>query len=168
MPTGGLDADGVLELPIGDRVFRVLLGADFALTLTNPAGKPIKALPADVPPADAEELAAAKKAVASLRKELKQTAEAQTTRLYEAMCATRAWTPADFATYLLRHPIVAPLCRRLLRHRSGVLRILPRLHHRPRAKPRHAAAGGADARGPGVPRGRGSDSDRHGRFPHAG
>jgi hypothetical protein len=120
VPTGGLDAEGVLDLPIGERVFRVLLDTaqgDFAITLTNPAGKPIKALPtlpAGAPPGDVEDLAAAKKTFGNLRKELKQTAQLQTARLYEAMCAARVWSPEDFSTYLLRHPIVGPLCRRLV------------------------------------------------------
>ncbi len=120
MPTGGLDANGVLDLPIGDRVFRVQLdtaGKDFAVTLTNPAGKPIKALPTlpqGALASEHEDLAAAKKALASLRKEIKQTAEIQTARLYEAMCAARVWPPEEFGTYLLRHPIVGPLCRRLV------------------------------------------------------
>jgi hypothetical protein len=120
VPTGGLDADGVLELPIGDKIFRVLVDAaqgDFAVTLTNPAGKAVKALPAlpaDAPPELAADLAAAKKAFSSLRKELKQTAMLQTARLYEAMCTGRLWSAADFDTYLLRHPVLGPLCRRLV------------------------------------------------------
>jgi hypothetical protein len=120
VPTGGLAADGVLDLPIGDSLFRVKLDTaakDFAVTLTNPAGKLIKALPIlpqGAPATEHEDLAAAKKTLASLRKEIKQTAELQTARLYEAMCAARVWSPEDFATYLLRHPIVGPLCQRLV------------------------------------------------------
>ena len=40
--------------------------------------------------------------------------ELQTTRLYEAMCAERAWTSSDWQEYLLAHPIMKRLIARVV------------------------------------------------------
>ncbi len=118
VPSAGLDDDGVLDLPIGDRVFRarlVVAKGGLALATENPDGKPVAALPSPTDPSGAEDAKIAKKALTAARKELKQTVELQTVRLYEAMCAARIWPVADFQAYLLHHPIVGPLlCRVVL------------------------------------------------------
>ena len=122
IPAAGLDDDGVLELPIGERTYRaraaVARGKSakdvLALALENPEGKPVSALPTPSDPAEAEEAKAAKKAFANAKKELKQTVESQTGRLYAAMCSNRVWPAADFEAFLLRHPIAGPLLRRLV------------------------------------------------------
>ncbi len=132
VPTAGLDDEGVLELPIGERTYRARIGATgkaaqgkaavgkaakdagLALVLENPDGKPVASLPTPADPAEAEEAKAAKKALANAKKELQQTVESQSARLYAAMCAGRVWTVADFDAFLLRHPIAGRLLRRLV------------------------------------------------------
>ncbi|MGI4943275.1 MAG: DUF4132 domain-containing protein [Janthinobacterium lividum] len=122
IPAAGLDDDGVLELPIGDRAYRAHAAVargkaardGLVLVLENPEGKPVSALPTPSDLAGAEEAKAAKKALANARKELKQTVESQTGRLYAAMCSNRVWPAADFDAFLLRHPIAGLLLRRLV------------------------------------------------------
>lgn len=121
VPTAGLDDDGVLDLPIGERTYRARItpgrsakdGA-LALVLENPDGKPVSALPTPTDPAEAEDAKAAKKALSDARKELKETTASQTQRLYAAMCEGRTWTPPDFNAFLLRHPIMGRLLQRLV------------------------------------------------------
>ena len=121
VPTAGLDEDGALELPIGERTYRARIAPSraakdgaLALVLENPDGKPVSALPTPPGPAEAEEAKAAKKALSDARKELKETVLSQSERLYGAMCAGRSWPPADFEAFLLRHPIVGRLLQRLV------------------------------------------------------
>jgi hypothetical protein len=108
-PTGGLDETGTLELPVGERSYVASVDADLKVVLRNPDGKVVQGLPANDETVDA-----AKKALSNLRKELKQTQQQQTARLYEAMCAGRIWPPADVEELLFKHPIVGRLCSRLL------------------------------------------------------
>ncbi|WP_064681715.1 DUF4132 domain-containing protein [Rhizobium bangladeshense] len=122
IPSAGIDEDGFLELPIGERLYRARLVAEAAkngkeemkLILENPDGKPIASLPTPADPEEAEEAKEAKKLLSSAKKELKQTVELQSGRLYEAMCAARIWPREDFETFLLAHPIVGRLLRRLI------------------------------------------------------
>ena len=129
VPTAGLDETGVLALPIGERTFEARLAEDaklgLKLALLNPDGKAIASLPSskatavgpdnDAPNQDeAAEAKAAKAALTAARKELKQTVELQTARLYEAMCAGRCWPREEFETYVLGHPIVGRLAQRMV------------------------------------------------------
>jgi|GEM_PF-2208216 len=114
VPTAGLDETGALPLPIGDRVYFARLGADLGLALFNPDGGKIAALPA---PKDETLAAAAKEAKAALataKKELKQTIEMQSARFYEALCAERVWSVEDFRSFILQHPILSRLAERLI------------------------------------------------------
>ena len=107
VPTGGLDADGTLDLDCGrDRTYELRLGADETLGLFNPDGKEVKALPA--PRIDDEKplIDAAKKKMSAARKEVKQVVAAQTERLKEAMCLERQWPVEDWSTFVVGHPLV--------------------------------------------------------------
>ena len=114
VPTGGLDEAGCLELPVGDRVFAARLDAGGALTLFNAEGNPVKALPASASGEAAESLKAAKATLSGARKEIKQVFDFQTRRLYEALCVGRAWPAAEWADFLLHHPLVGRLAQRLV------------------------------------------------------
>ena len=82
--------------------------------MTNAAGAPVKALPAARGEAEAPTIAAAKKQLGTVKKELKLVLPAQTARLKEAMCTERCWSVEDWRRYLLAHPIVGRLARRLV------------------------------------------------------
>src|SRR5262249_46657451 len=107
-PTGGLDESGALRLQCGDSIYVASLDAGMKVELRNPEGKVVQALPSGAGETEA------KKAFSTLKKELKQTVQQQTARLYEAMCAGRAWHPEDMIAFLFRHPIVGRLCQRLV------------------------------------------------------
>lgn len=115
IPSAGLDERGECDLECGEgRTYRLVLDAQHALAILNPAGQPAKALPNPRNDEEKAAIAAAKKQVATARKELKQTAAAQTERLFEAMCLERRWPVEDWARHLLAHPIVGRLVQRLV------------------------------------------------------
>jgi len=114
VPTGGFDAEGVLELPYGPRTFTAVLRPDLTVELRDPDGKTIKALPAPRQSDDAERAKESKKAYAAAKKDLKSIATLQAQRLYEAMCTERSWPAEDWDRYLLRHPVAGPAVRRLV------------------------------------------------------
>ncbi|MBT9292994.1 DUF4132 domain-containing protein [Prosthecodimorpha staleyi] len=111
-PTGGLDETGLLELPIGDRVYGARLDAGLKLALFNPDGKPVQGLPATAD--DEAGLAAAKKQLSQARKEIRQVVDLQSQRLYEAFCCERRWPIAEWTGFLLRHPVIGRLVQRLV------------------------------------------------------
>ncbi len=115
IPTAGLDETGSADLDCGTgRTYRMMLDPSDALVLLNASGQPVKALPS--PRADEEKplIEEAKKALATARKEIKQVIPDQTARLREAMCLERTWPVEDWQLYVLGHPIVARLARRLV------------------------------------------------------
>jgi hypothetical protein len=114
VPTAGLDERGVLELPIGDRLYEAKLEADDKLALYNPAGKVVKALPQVSEGPEKAAAAEAKTALSNAKKELAQVYEFQAKRLYEALCTSRLWPAAEWTQYLLEHPIVGRLAQRLV------------------------------------------------------
>ncbi len=113
IPTAGLDAHGVLELPYGDRTFTGHLTPRLTLTLRSPEGKEISSLPAPRKSDDEDAVKASKKALSAARKELKSVVELQSGRLYEALCTGRTWTFEDWHRYLDRHPVIRHLTQRL-------------------------------------------------------
>jgi hypothetical protein len=118
IPTGGLDDDGVLDLSYGERAFSAVLVPDtkagMKLELRHPDGKTIASLPEPRADDDAELAAAAKKNLALAKKEIKTAIDAQTQRLYEAMCTSRTWRFDLFDRYLNRHPLMSHLVQRLV------------------------------------------------------
>jgi len=115
VPSGGLDADGVLELDCGpNRAYVLRLNDRDELVLLNGEGREVKALPG--PRVDAEKpvIEAAKKLLSTARKETKQVLAAQTARLREAMCLERRWPREDWESFIAGHPIVGRLARRLV------------------------------------------------------
>lgn len=114
IPAAGLDDEGELQLDFGPRQFTARLDAALNLVLHDPEGKEIKILPDPRKDDDAEKAAAAKKQLASTRKELKQVLDQQRINLYEAMCVQRTWRFEDWEPFLGRHPIVRHFCQRLV------------------------------------------------------
>ncbi|MEQ1695264.1 MAG: DUF4132 domain-containing protein [Hyphomicrobiaceae bacterium] len=115
IPSAGLDEVGVLTLDCGeDRSFRAVYQGEGKLDLQNPQGKSVKALPAPRGDADKDLVAAAKKALAGAKKEIKQTETAQRERFYEAMCVSRLWPLELWTSCLLSHPIAGRMVQRLV------------------------------------------------------
>jgi hypothetical protein len=114
VPTADLDDEGVLLLDYGPQTFRARLGGDLRLVLQDGEGRPQKALPEPRSGDDADKAVAAKKAFSGCKKQVQTIVKQQTERLYAAMCAGRRWRGDDFRTYLLGHPIMGHLCRRVV------------------------------------------------------
>ncbi len=114
IPTAGFDESGVLQLPMGDREFTMVLDAAMKPELRSPDGKVVKALPEARQNDDPAQIKETKVLFSSSKKELKQIIELQTNRLYEAMCSTRVWPAAEWQEYLFSHPIAGRLIQRLI------------------------------------------------------
>ena len=115
VPTGGFDADGVLELDCGEgRTYVARLDEQDALVLFNADGREVKALPGPRIDEERPVVEAAKKLLSNARKETKQVFAAQTDRLKEAMCLQRSWPREDWESFVAGHPIVGRLAARLV------------------------------------------------------
>ena len=114
IPAAGLDDEGALLFDFGQRQFTARLDAELNLILHDPEGKVIKTLPEPRKDDDAEKAAAAKKQLATTRKELKQVIEQQRINFYEAMCVQRTWRFEDWEPFLCQHPIARNFCQRLV------------------------------------------------------
>ncbi|MGC3953949.1 MAG: DUF4132 domain-containing protein [Propionicimonas sp.] len=114
IPAAGFSEDRLLHLSYGPREFLGRVNAKYGIDLTDADGKPLKALPSPRAGDDEEAAAEAKKQLTTSRKELKAVLTLQTSRLYEAMCAQRHWTVADWREFLLAHPLMSQLVTRLI------------------------------------------------------
>ena len=114
IPTVGFSDDGLLHLSYGDREFLGRLTPGLTMSLTDSDGRPRKALPPPRKSEDRELVAEAKALLATARKELRAVLDAQTRRLYEAMCAGRTWPLAQWHELLATHPLARHLVARLV------------------------------------------------------
>jgi len=119
IPSAGFDDAGVLNLDYGPRQFTGRITVDaktgaYGVALTNADGKPVKSLPAPGASDDAELVKAARAQLTTSKKELKQVVEAQTSRLFEAMCLGRTWPVAAWREDLLSHPVMRQLVSNLV------------------------------------------------------
>ncbi len=115
IPTGGFDADGAQEIECGDnRSYRLRLDAQDAVMILNAEGREVKALPGPRIDAERPAVEAAKKQLATARKEVKQVLAAQAERLQEAMCLQRSWERGEWESFVAGHPIVGRLAARLV------------------------------------------------------
>lgn len=115
VPTGGFDADGVLELDCGEgRTYVARLDEQDALVLFNADGREVKALPGPRIDEERPAVEAAKKLLSNARKETRQVIAAQIERLKEAMCLQRSWPREDWTSFIAGHPIVGRIAARLI------------------------------------------------------
>jgi hypothetical protein len=114
IPFAGFVDGPVMELDFGPRKFTATLDDQMEMVLKNEDGKPIKNLPAPAKSDDAEKAKEAKKEFSAAKLELKQVVKITAERFYEAMCTQRQWRYEDWAAYLLGHPVVRYLCRRVI------------------------------------------------------
>ncbi|MFB4309292.1 DUF4132 domain-containing protein [Actinomadura sp. GTD37] len=114
VPGFGLDADGSMVLDYGPRRFTVGFDEQLKPFVTDEDGKRRKALPKPGANDDPDLAPAAYKAFATLKKDVRTAAADQIRRLERAMAAQRRWSSADFGAYIVRHPLVRHIARRLL------------------------------------------------------
>ncbi|MGV3621283.1 MAG: WGR and DUF4132 domain-containing protein [Archangium sp.] len=114
VPDLGLDDDGTLWLDFGPRKFKVVFDETLKpFVLADGAGKPID-LPKPRQSDDAEKAAAAVDQWKAMKKDARTIAEGQVRRLELAMCSQRRWDRDVFEKFLLEHPLMIHLVRRLV------------------------------------------------------
>ena len=112
VPDCGLDADGSRTFDYGPRTFAFVLGSDMKPKVRDEAGQ-VRASPPK--PGVRDTTGAAAVAEWKLvRKQVGEVAKLQAARLEQAMIARRRWAPEDFEAYVVGHPLMRLLARRLL------------------------------------------------------
>ncbi|HFU8149210.1 TPA: DUF4132 domain-containing protein [Escherichia coli] len=113
-PDLGLDSSGSLILDFGPRKFTVGFDETLKPVVCDANGKVLKDLPK---PNQSDDKTLATDAVnlfKQLKKDVRAIASQQITRLEQAMCQRRRWTAEQFSLFLVEHPLVRHLTRRLL------------------------------------------------------
>lgn len=114
VPTLDLDARGTMKLDYGARSFTV--GFDEALRpfVRDGAGKRLSGLPKPGAKDDRKLASHANATFDALKKDVQSLAPHQTMRLERAMVAARQWSVGELDAFLVRHPLVGHLARRLV------------------------------------------------------
>ncbi|MFB4309289.1 DUF4132 domain-containing protein [Actinomadura sp. GTD37] len=114
VPGFGLDDGGALVLDYGPRRFTVGFDEQLKPTVADGNGTARKTLPKPGAKDDPDLAPAAYKRFAELKKELRAVASVQVARLESAMVTGREWTAAEFGEYVVGHPLMRHLARRLV------------------------------------------------------
>ncbi len=114
VPDLDLDEKGERLFDYGPRQFRLVIGPDLKPRAKGPDDKVKDGLPAPNAKDDAEKAKLAKADWTAFTKTLKGVLELQRVRLEQAMVTMRRWAVPDFETFLVRHPVMAHLTRRLV------------------------------------------------------
>ncbi|MGW2314689.1 DUF4132 domain-containing protein, partial [Actinomadura luteofluorescens] len=114
VPDFGLDADGTLTLDYGPRRFVVSFDEQLRPQVADEGGTRRKALPKPGAKDDPDLAPAAHRRFAELRKDVRAVASAEVARLESAMVSGRAWTRDEFGAFLVAHPLMWHLARRLV------------------------------------------------------
>ncbi len=114
VPSLGLDAKGSMLLDFGARQFTVGFDEKLVPFVKDAKGKSRKSLPKAAAADDAEKAQACQLRWKQLKKDLRSIASTQIQRLEQAMVGGGRWSAADFQTYLLKHPLLVHIVRRLV------------------------------------------------------
>ncbi len=114
VPDLDLDEKGERLFDYGPRQFRLVIGPDLKPRAKGPDDKVKDGLPAPNAKDDAEKAKLAKADWTAFAKTLKGVLELQRFRLEQAMVTMRRWAVSDFETFLVRHPVMSHLTRRLV------------------------------------------------------
>ncbi|OLT17429.1 hypothetical protein BJF79_17920 [Actinomadura sp. CNU-125] len=114
VPDFGLSGDGSMTLDYGPRRFTVGFDEQLKPFVRDESGKLRKALPKPGAKDDPDLAPAAHKAFAALKKEVRGVASDILVRFERALVAERRWSAAEFREYLIGHPLVGHVARRLV------------------------------------------------------
>ncbi|MBE8524781.1 DUF4132 domain-containing protein [Amycolatopsis sp. H6(2020)] len=114
VPELGLDEAATAVIDYGPRRFVVGFDEQLKPYVTDPDGKPRKALPKPGAKDDTELAAAEYKRFTALKKDVRAVAAEQIPRLESAMVLGRRWPAAEFTELLAGHPLLVHLVRRLV------------------------------------------------------
>lgn len=114
-PTGGLDESGRLSLSFGETKLSVELDPKSLLLVIRSAnGKLRKGLPKPRVGDDDALVAQAKKQLRAARRQVKAVVADRKAAFFEAMCLERTWALPTWQQYLCAHPVMGPMCSRLV------------------------------------------------------
>ncbi len=114
VPDLGLGEDGGLVLSFGARTFKVAFDETLKPVVRDADGRVLVDLPKATKSDDAIKSAEATERWKTLKKDARAIASSQILRLELAMCGQRRWKRDDFESFILRHPLVLHLARRLV------------------------------------------------------
>jgi predicted DNA-binding WGR domain protein len=114
VPDFDLGDEGGDVLDFGPRKFTIAFDETLKPTLKGSDGKVLSDLPKPNKADDAEKANAATERWKALKKDAKMIASGQVLRLELAMCSERRWKVDVFQTFLVEHPVVVHLVRRLV------------------------------------------------------
>ena len=114
VPTLGLGPDGLLRLDYGPRSFGVGFDELLRPRVTDAAGKVLQRMPRPAKTDDPELAAAAYLHYTEVKKAAQTIALDQIKRLEKAMFTRRRWDPESFAAYMVAHPLLGHITRRLV------------------------------------------------------
>lgn len=114
VPDCGLDERGTRLFDYGARQFRSVLGLSLKPMVVEADGKLRSDLPKPTARDDAALAAQAQAEWKLLKKQVVEVAKLQSLRLEQAMVLGRRWSPQDWETLLVRHPLMVNLARSLV------------------------------------------------------
>jgi hypothetical protein len=114
VPDLDLDERGTRIFDFGPRQFQVVLGPDLKPLVRDAAGKLKGELPKGGSKDDATKAAAAIAAWKLLKKQMREVVRFQASRLEQGMVNGRRWSVSEFESFLVRHPLLINLVRRLV------------------------------------------------------
>ncbi|EFB4360464.1 MolR family transcriptional regulator [Escherichia coli] len=113
-PDLGLDDNGSLLLDFGPRQFTVSFDETLKPFVRDASGSRLKDLPKPNKSDDESQANNAVNRYKLLKKDAHTVAAQQVARLESAMCLRRRWSPENFQLFLVEHPLVRHLTRRLI------------------------------------------------------
>ncbi|EPB8434406.1 TPA: DUF4132 domain-containing protein [Escherichia coli] len=113
-PDLGLDDNGSLLLDFGPRQFTVSFDETLKPFVRDVSGSRLKDLPKPNKSDDESQANDAVNRYKLLKKDARTIAAQQVARLESAMCLRRRWSPENFQLFLVEHPLVRHLTRRLI------------------------------------------------------
>ncbi|MDZ9724382.1 WGR and DUF4132 domain-containing protein [Escherichia coli] len=113
-PDLGLDDNGSLLLDFGPRQFTVSFDETLKPFVRDVSGSRLKDLPKPNKSDDESRSNDAVNRYKLLKKDARTVAAQQVARLESAMCLRRRWSPENFQLFLVEHPLVRHLTRRLI------------------------------------------------------
>ncbi|EFH3861212.1 WGR and DUF4132 domain-containing protein [Escherichia coli] len=113
-PDLSLDDNGSLLLDFGPRQFTVSFDETLKPFVRDVSGSRLKDLPKPNKSDDESRADEAVNRYKLLKKDARTVAAQQVARLESAMCLRRRWSPENFQLFLVEHPLVRHLTRRLI------------------------------------------------------
>jgi predicted DNA-binding WGR domain protein len=114
VPDLGLDETGSLTLDFGARTFTVGFDEELKPFVLDTSGARLGDLPKPNKNDDASQAKEATERFKTLKKDARTVASTQIVRLEIAMCTQRRWSGKDFKAFIVDHPLVVHLARRLV------------------------------------------------------